>query len=162
QATVFDSVTAPPGWTCNTPEVGGLGQVTCATDSMASGSSAQIDIVFKATCITPDGTQVVNAATVSSTTLDPNPAPNNKASTTLRLSNPPPLISGLSTDKSALTPADNRLVDVTLNYEVTDNCDFQTPLITITSNQRSSGLGSASADWEVIDPHHIRLRASRG
>jgi uncharacterized repeat protein (TIGR01451 family) len=32
QATVFQSVSAPPGWLCDTPEPGKIGQVTCTTE----------------------------------------------------------------------------------------------------------------------------------
>jgi uncharacterized repeat protein (TIGR01451 family) len=162
QATVFQSVSAPPGWSCDTPEPGKIGQVTCTTDSLAAGASAQVDVRFMVTCITPDGTGIINTATVSSPTLDPNPVPNNSARTSLRISNPPPTISGLAPDKSALTPANNRLVDVTLNYEITDNCHAGEPIITITSNQSTSGgFLSPVSDWEIVDAHHIRLRASK-
>jgi hypothetical protein len=56
------------------------------------------------------------------------------------------------------------MVDVTLNYSIEDNCDVNlTPVITITSDQPQNGTGDGDTDidWEVIDAHHVRLRAER-
>jgi hypothetical protein len=56
------------------------------------------------------------------------------------------------------------MVDITLSYEIEDNCDANlTPLISITSNQPQNGTGDGDTDvdWEVVDSHHVRLRAER-
>jgi len=80
------------------------------------------------------------------------------------VSNPPPVISGLSADKPMLWPPNHNMVPVTLSYSVSDNCDVGLkPIITISSNEPVDGTGDGdtSPDWEVIDARHVLLRAER-
>ena len=87
----FESLTAPPGWSCSTPPAGGTGQVRCTVDSLAAGASAQFTLTVAVTdCSIPDASTLVGSATVTSTTADPNPAPNNSASVGVQVSNSPP------------------------------------------------------------------------
>ncbi len=91
--TVFQSLIPPSGWNCMTPAVGGTGLVMCTASSLAVGASAQFTLtVAVVNCATPNGAPIVNWAAVSSSTADPNTAPNNGASTIIRVSNPPPMI----------------------------------------------------------------------
>jgi hypothetical protein len=57
------------------------------------------------------------------------------------------------------------MMDVTVNYNVTDNCTA-TPICSlgVTSNELIYGLGDGdtSPDWEVVDSLHAKLRAERG
>jgi hypothetical protein len=55
------------------------------------------------------------------------------------------------------------MVDVTVNYIVTDNCGVVSTSLSVTSNEPIDGQGdgSTSPDWEVVDAHHVRLRAER-
>jgi hypothetical protein len=76
----------------------------------------------------------------------------------------PPKISNLSVDKNSLWPVDHKMKDVTVNYEVTDNCTAQPQCsVSVSSNQpvNATGDGNTQPDWEVIDAHHVRLRAER-
>ncbi|MCI0391316.1 MAG: endo-1,4-beta-xylanase [Acidobacteria bacterium] len=160
--TVFHSLVAPPGWSCATPEAGGAGQVNCRADSLAVGASARLNLTVTVVCATPDGAEISNSATAASTTRDPNPAPNNTASLIVRVFNPPPVISGLVVDKPVLWPPNQRMVNITLTYNVSDNCDAGlVPAITISSDEpvNEPGEGKTAPDWEVIDAHHVRLRA---
>ena len=162
--TIFKSLAAPAGWTCATPGAGGTGQVNCTNPSIDAGASAQFDLKVTVDCSTTDGTHIVNTATVTSTTRDPNTAPNNVASVNIGVSNPPPVISELAVDKPKIWPPNHKMVDVFLTYQISDNCNANIlPLITISSNQpvNDQGDGNTEPDWEVIDAHHIRLRAER-
>jgi hypothetical protein len=97
--TVFQSLTVPTGWNCMTPAVGGTGLVMCTAPSLGVDASAQFTLtVAVVNCATPNGAPIVNWAAVSSTTADPNTAPNNGASTVIRVSNPPPTIALNGTD----------------------------------------------------------------
>ena len=42
--TVFQSLTAPSGWSCTTPAVGGTGLVLCTAASLGVGASAQFTL----------------------------------------------------------------------------------------------------------------------
>ncbi len=162
--TVFQSLVAPAGWSCATPSVGNTGQVSCTTNSLTSGASAQINLTVTVACGAPHNTQIVNSATVTSATTDPSSATNNTASVNIRVFNPPPVIVGLAVDKPVLAPANHQMEDITLTYSINDNCDVGLiPNIMISSDQAPSGMSAddLAPDWEIVDAHHIRLRAER-
>ena len=162
--TMFKSLSAPAGWSCSTPAAGGAGQVNCTAASLTPGASAQFNLTVTVVCPSPNNAEIVNSATVASTTRDPNTAPNNTAAVNVLVSNPPPVISDLSVDKPVLWPPNHSMVPVTLRYSVSDNCDASPkPVITISSNEPVDGTGDGdtSPDWELIDAHHVLLRAER-
>ena len=132
--------------------------------SLASGGSETITFVATVNCSVADGTVISNTATVSSSTPDPN-SNNNSATATTTASNPPPMISGLSVDKPVLWPPNHKLVNVTVNYTVTDNCPLSANSCTlsVTSNEpiNGTGDGNTSPDWIILDAHHVQLRAER-
>jgi uncharacterized repeat protein (TIGR01451 family) len=80
--TTFGSLRAPAGWTCTTPAAGGIGKVSCRAASFPDGASATFSLVVRVNPGTLPGTVVTNAATVSYTTADPNPANNVSVTTT--------------------------------------------------------------------------------
>jgi hypothetical protein len=162
--TMFKSLSAPAGWSCSTPAAGGAGQVNCTAASLPPGASAQFNLTVTVVCPSPNNAEIVNSATVASTTRDPNTAPNNTAAVNVLVSNPPPVISDLSVDKPVLWPPNHSMVPVALRYSVSDNCDASPkPIITISSNEpvEGTGDGDTSPDWELIDAHHVLLRAER-
>ena len=71
----FASVSAPVGWTCTTPAVGGTGNVNCTDPSLASGASADIIVVVNIPSTVVAAT-ITATSTVSSTTTDPTSANN--------------------------------------------------------------------------------------
>jgi endo-1,4-beta-xylanase len=86
--TMFKTLSAPNGWNCTTG-----GQVSCTNPSLAVGASAQFTLtVNQSDCSLPDGQSITGSANVTSTTADPNPAPNNMASASIQVSNSPPVI----------------------------------------------------------------------
>jgi endo-1,4-beta-xylanase len=162
--TVFKSLSAPAGWSCATPAAGGVGSVNCTVATLAPGASAQFNLTVTVACPTSNNTSIVNSATAASTTRDPNTAPNNTASTSVLVSNPPPVISGLSVDKPTLRPPDHKMIPVRLRYNISDNCGAcLVPTITVSSNEPVNGNddGNTSPDWQVIDARHVLLRAER-
>lgn len=75
-----------------------------------------------------------------------------------------PQVVGLSTSQTSLWPANHTMRDITVNYTVSDNCvNGPTYSMSITSNEPVNGVadGDTDPDWEVVDNHHIRLRAER-
>jgi len=81
------------------------------------------------------------------------------------VSNPPPTITGAAADPSVLWPPNHRMVNVTVSYDVTDNCPLPpgSCTLSVTSNEPVLGHGSGhtSPDWIVVDDHHVLLRAER-
>jgi len=75
----------------------------------------------------------------------------------------PPEIKLLKETYEPIWPPNNKMVDITLDYEVTDDCGTPVNEIYIWSNEPDgvSGNDSTSYDWEIVDDHHIRLRAER-
>ena len=74
--TTFASVSAPVGWTCTTPAVGGTGNVSCTDTSMASGVSANITVVVNLAATVTVATITANSSVLFPGTNDPNPANN--------------------------------------------------------------------------------------
>jgi uncharacterized repeat protein (TIGR01451 family) len=152
------SCAATGGGTC-----GGTGRnVTVDFPVLPGGSSAAITLVANLSCSVADGTVIPNTATVDFSQPDPDPS-NNSATATVKASNPPPVISNVATDKTTLSPPNHKMVDVTVSYKVTDNCGVPVCRLAVTSNEpvNDPGSGNTSPDWEVLDAHHVRLRAER-
>jgi len=74
-----------------------------------------------------------------------------------------PGVSNPSATPAVLWPPNHQMVDVTVNYTVTDNCPGGNCVLSVTSNEpiNGTGDGDTSPDWEIVDSHHIRLRAER-
>jgi hypothetical protein len=66
-----------------------------------------------------------------------------------------PVIANISTTPTVLWPPNHKLVDVQVNYTLWDNCGA-TATLSVTGND-----GANSSDWQVVDAHHVRLRAER-
>jgi hypothetical protein len=69
-----------------------------------------------------------------------------------------PTITTASANPSVLWPPNNKMINVTINYNVSDNCDQPTCNISsVTCNESIS-----SSDYTIVDAHHVRLRAELG
>jgi uncharacterized repeat protein (TIGR01451 family) len=150
--TTFVSCSSTGGGVC-----GGSGNNRTVTfELLPSGASETITFVANVNCSVADGTVISNTATVSSSTPDPNPN-NNSSTATTTASNPPPTITDASANPSVLWPPNHKLVDVTVDYNVTDNCPLppDSCTLTVTSNELGNG------DWIILDEHHVQLRAER-
>ena len=75
----------------------------------------------------------------------------------------PPVINGASVDKPTLWPPNHQMIDVTVNYTTTDNCGGSEAGLDVSSNEAINGTGDGDTapDWEIVDAHHVRLRAER-
>jgi uncharacterized repeat protein (TIGR01451 family) len=158
--TTFVSCSSTGGGVC-----GGSGNNRTVTfPLLPSGQSQTITFVANVNCSVADGTVISNTATVSSSTPDPN-SNNDSSTANTTASNPPPTITNATADPSSLWPPNHRMVNVTVSYDVTDNCPL--PLgsctLSVTSNEPVLGRGSGntSPDWIVVDDHHVLLRAER-
>ena len=75
-----------------------------------------------------------------------------------------PALSNPSATPSSIWPPNHTMRDVTVDYTSSDNCPGHNCVLSVTSNEPIDGLGDGdtSPDWEIIDNHHVRLRAERG
>lgn len=83
--TTFQSISAPAGWSCQTPAVGATGALTC-TAALLPVSSVNLNLVVRVNPNTPNNATLSNTVQVSSGTPDTSIA-NNTASTTTTVSN---------------------------------------------------------------------------
>ncbi|HKB65039.1 MAG TPA: HYR domain-containing protein [Pyrinomonadaceae bacterium] len=74
-----------------------------------------------------------------------------------------PVVSQPTNTPNILWPPNHQLVNVTNNYTATDNCPGLNCVLTVASNEPINGLGDGDTapDWQVIDAHHVLLRAER-
>lgn len=74
----------------------------------------------------------------------------------------PPKVTSISADPVVLWPPNHKMRDVTINYTATDNCGVTSTLSVSSSDPIKGGSdGDQSPDWEIIDEHHVRLRAEK-
>jgi Domain of unknown function DUF11 len=135
---------------------------------LAPGASQEVTFVQTVgTCATANGSQVTTTASVASDTADPDSG-DNTASATVTVSNAAPVIAGVSASRTTLYLPLHIMVPVTVNYTASDSCGAVTTSLTVTSDEpvtapvSQQGLsGLTSPDWQVVDDHHVRLRAER-
>ena len=74
-----------------------------------------------------------------------------------------PTIRGGSASPSILWPPNHKMVDVVVDYETWDACGAVRNELQVVCNENPDtlGAGNASPDIEIIDAHHVRLRAER-
>jgi uncharacterized repeat protein (TIGR01451 family) len=155
--TTFISCNAPGG-VC-----GGSGNNRTITfPAIPGGGTVTIQVVAAVSCPLADGTSITNSAMVTAATPDSDPS-NNAASATVIASNPAPQISNAAVSTPILWVANHKLTDVTVSYDVTDNCGTVTRTLSVSSSEPVNGLGDGDTapDWEIVDANHLRLRAER-
>ena len=74
-----------------------------------------------------------------------------------------PVINNLSVSQTTLWPPDHKLKDITVSYVAADNCGIANTQISVSSDEpvQSRDKDDQSPDWQILDNHHIRLRAER-
>jgi hypothetical protein len=75
----------------------------------------------------------------------------------------PPTVGPVTATPNVLWPVNHKFVSVTITYTATDNCNIPVCTLAVSSNQPVNGIGdgNTSPDWQVIDAHHVLLRAER-
>ncbi|HMF05149.1 MAG TPA: hypothetical protein VKH17_10065, partial [Acidimicrobiia bacterium] len=136
--TTFVSVTAPAGWSCIAPPVGGTGTVSCNAASLAAGATAVFTLVVHVTA--PDESNLSNTATVASPDHDPNPN-NNSDTEDTSVGLPQADVTVTKTDAP-----DPVIAGTDLNYTITVTNNGPSPAHNVTVNdEHPGGLTFASA-----------------
>jgi len=78
----------------------------------------------------------------------------------------PPVITSASANPSVLWPANHKMVDVTVSYNVDDNSTSKSNIkcdLSVKSNEpiNGTGDGDTAPDWVIVDSNHVKLRAER-
>jgi hypothetical protein len=74
-----------------------------------------------------------------------------------------PTITGISASPDSLWPPNHKMVEVTINYTAFDACCLVSTQLSATSSEPDDGLGDGdtTGDIELVDAHHVPLRAER-
>jgi hypothetical protein len=95
---------------------------------------------------------------VRTATTDPTLSNNWGRSNNTIIFNPPPTITDVGVSKPVLWPPNHKMVDETVDYVAMNSCGCY---LSVESNEPENGSEDTGADWEIVDPHHVRLRAER-
>lgn len=141
-ALLFQSLTAPVGWSCTTPAVGANGTITCTAATLANGATAELTLV---TTVAPNATgSIPNSATVSGANDDPNAGNNSGASSGVTVAGNADLSVTKTTDATSASPGDSISYTITVtnagpspatNVVVTDDLPAGLTLISATPSQ---------------------------
>lgn len=147
----------PPGWTCVLPAVGGTGVVICTTPTLANAATANFSLVVAAFAAAP-GYVLSETNSVSSNTIDSNPA-NNQATATSILEAGPQTQNGDNVDM-AITISENTAYPTSgsnINYTQTiSNLGFsaaKNPSYTLTTPPNTTFQGiTPPSGWTCSFP----------
>lgn len=143
---------------------GGSGNNRVITfDSLAAEASVTVTIVATVNCSLADEKEIGNEAAVHPSTPDPEADEDENDTVFTLVSNPTPVITGATANPSELWSPNHKMVDVKVDYNVTDNCGPITTTLSISSNEpvNGTGDGDTAPDWEAVGNHQVRLRAER-
>ncbi|MBW6536127.1 MAG: T9SS type A sorting domain-containing protein [Mariniphaga sp.] len=75
----------------------------------------------------------------------------------------PPVIEDFTADYEPLWPPNHKMIPVTLNYTISDPCGLTYTEIYVYSSEPENwrGDGNTPIDFEIVDDHHILIRAER-
>jgi hypothetical protein len=104
----------------------------------------------------------VGQTTITYTATDGTGNSSTATQTVTVIDNTPPTITTESASPASLWPPNHTMRNLLVNYTTLDNCSSSCTL-SVTSNDpvNGTGDGDTAPDWEIVDPHHVRLRAER-
>lgn len=161
--TTFTAALSSPGWSTSAPPPGGTGAFSFSRNPMEIAASPEFEVSLRVDCAVADGTSIsMGSAIASLSTPDLNPG-DNSSTAQVSVSNPPPVLGSASAIPAVLWPPNHRMVDVTVDYTVADNCGTPSCSLAVVSSEadNNGGDGNTTGDIQVVDAHHLRLRAER-
>jgi hypothetical protein len=155
-------VNQPPVAACQNVTVS-AGPTCTATASIDNGSFDPDPGDSITLSQSPSGPYPLGNTTVTLTVTDSHGAMSSCTAVVTVIDETPPSVSNVSVTPSILWPPNHRTADVTVTYDATDNCGPVACTLSVTSNEPIDGLGDGDTapDWQVVDAHHVRLRAER-
>ena len=132
------------------------GPICSATASIDNGSFDPGDN-SSTVAQSPSGPYPLGSTPVTLTVTNSKGASSQCTGTVTVVDSTSPMIKDISVDPSSIWPPNGKMVTVTLNYSVTDNCNqLACQISSVTSNEPIS-----SSDYVIVDTHHVKLRADR-
>jgi hypothetical protein len=105
----------------------------------------------------PAGPYPLDNTSVTLTVTDSNGTSSQCSGTVTVLDKTPPMITAASAKPSVLWPPNHKMVTVNVNYTAGDSCsESACQIVGVASNEPIS-----RSDYEVVDAHHVKLRAER-
>jgi rhodanese-related sulfurtransferase len=98
---------------------------------------------------------------VTLTATDSHGRSSSSASTVTVVDETAPSLGNVTVDKSMLWPPDHLMELVTIAYSASDNCGAVDTQLVVSMSDAGSSASGGSIDWEVVDAHHVKLRAER-
>jgi DNA/RNA endonuclease G (NUC1) len=139
--------------------------LTVTSVSATSSTHGTVTLASGAVSYTPDALYV-GAASFTDQVCD-NGTPAQCASATVNVTvtdTSAPSISPLTLSTNLLWPPNHKMIDVTVDYTAADNGDSAPACsLNVSSNEPADGTGDGdqAPDWQIVDNHHVRLRAER-
>lgn len=72
-----------------------------------------------------------------------------------------PVITRFSANPSSLSSLNRKMRDVTIDYANDDNCSGELTCTLSVNSDEPPAQGNTAHDWQIVDAHHVRLRADR-
>ena len=158
---------------CKTP-ANRLPVANCKNVTVSAGSACTANASIDDGSFDPDGDSItitqsptgsypLGATNVTLTVTDSHGASSTCSAIVTVDDSTPPSITGASASPSVLWPPNHKMVDVMVSYNASDNCGSVSCSLSVTSNEpvNGTGDGDTAPDWEIVDAHHVRLRAER-
>ena len=142
------------------------GTLTCDLGTLSSGATDSFEISGTVSCEIPDGTSIVNTASIeSSLTADEDLSNNESTATVQAFDTTPPVIESMSVSPDTLWPPNHRMITVTADVVATDTCDPNPvcAIVSVSSDEPENGTGDGNTvpDWLLSGGLTADLRAER-
>lgn len=141
------------------------GECAAAVAFSATATDDQDDVTVS--CLPPSGTSFgEGTSAVVCTAEDPYAGTDTCLFTVTVNDAEGPTIQGVSATPEVLAPPNHKMVNVVVNYDAIDNCDgaaLVSCTLAASSNEPVNGTGDGdqAPDWQILDAHHVTLRAER-
>jgi probable HAF family extracellular repeat protein len=138
-----------------TVAAGGSCQAGISPEDVNDGSLDPDGDELKLT-LTPEGPFDLGSHGVVLTSTDIHGASDSVNAIVTVVDQTPPTITNVSVNPSFIWPPNRRMVDVLVSYDLADQCGQTISRLSVSSNEPLQ-----PSDVEIVDTHHLRLRADR-